>query len=107
MKTQTELFLKDSVIPKTGYQQTSREAYKEIVKDPVKLNQKQQTVFNCIKFMSERFGPPTDLEINNWLYWEINQVTGRRNELVAKGLIEQAGTKKQNGRNAITWRVKQ
>ena len=47
----------------------------------------------------------TDKELQKLIGWEINRVTGRRNELVALKRIEIAGEKVQNERRVTTWRA--
>lgn len=58
----------------SGYQDTSREAYKNL-KD---LNEKQQIVYEIIRV----HGPMTNMMIAEMLGWTINRVTPRTNELV-------------------------
>ncbi len=47
----------------------------------------------------------TDLQIAEWLGWQINQVTGRRNRLEKNGIVESYKKIKQNGRMVNFWRV--
>ena len=79
------------------YQETSRQAYNSIEK----IDTKRKQVLDAIL----KLQPCTDKEIANYLGWEINRVTGRRNELAESGIIHDAGKKKQNDRNVIVWKI--
>ena len=59
-------------------------AWKEIQET---LSPKRQKVFNCII----EHGPMTDVQIADRLNWPINQVTGRRGELVNFGHVQSSG----------------
>ncbi len=69
-----------------------------------KLSEKQQTVYNAI----ESLKLATDKEVSHALNWEINRVTGRRNELIDIGRIEPVGKIFDNhtGRWLMQYRVK-
>ena len=47
-----------------------------------------------------------DKDISAILGWPINCVTGRRRELVEKGMVEDAGIERIGGRRVHVWRVK-
>ena len=79
--------------------QTSLDAYEN-----VNLGLNQTFVLNTIKKFNY---PLSDRNIANHLGWTINRVTGRRNELVKLGLIESAGTQKNEfNRSVHTWKLK-
>lgn len=63
----------------------------------------QQTL--VLKIISSSGEPLTDKEISVYNSIEINAVTGRRNELLKKGLVRDAGIRTCNitGRNAHVW----
>lgn len=67
---------------KETYQQTSLLAYESILK----LGNKQKQVYDVIKHL----GKATNRMIAKELGLEINQVTGRTNELVKSGLVADA-----------------
>jgi predicted ArsR family transcriptional regulator len=81
---------------KTRMQSTSLIAFKDIVET---IGPRQAMVYSTIK----KYGEVTDREIGEKLGWEINQVTGRRNELFRLGLIKKTGTRYYQGRPAIRW----
>lgn len=79
-------------------QQTSIDAYEEL-----ELGKNQEIVMSLF----DRHGELTDNEIMRKLGWGINKVTGRRNELVKYGLVEDSGRVKEDfltGRKNIIWR---
>jgi DNA-binding MarR family transcriptional regulator len=73
----------------------SREAY-----EGLDLNARQAEVLSAI----EEIGPCTDMEIAAHLGWEINRVTGRRGELVEKGLVVKAGDRPHQCGSRVTKR---
>ena len=78
--------------------ETSRQAYKSL-KD---LGDKQRQVLDTLG----ELGIASDQDIAEALGWEINRVTGRRNELVKFNLVKQHGVKtNQYGNKAKTWCV--
>lgn len=81
-------------------QQTSILAFLDL-KD---LNARQQEVLNAI----HQLGTACNLDIADYLRRPINAVTPRTNELVAKGLVEEAHRApcRQTGRKSIFWRAK-
>lgn len=79
---------------------TSLIAYQEIQD---KINTNEEVVLRIIKQSSR---PLCDYEIARMLDWPINRVTGRRNKLEAKGLIEDVGkAKSPTGKAAHYWRA--
>lgn len=69
--------------------QTKIESYQKILAQPKKLGFAQQQVYTVIC----RNPRISDKEIAKILYWGINRVTARRNELIKQGRIRYAGTK--------------
>jgi DNA-binding MarR family transcriptional regulator len=69
------------------------------------LGGKQTKVFEVIR----RLAPCTDRQIARALGWEINRITGRRNELVAMGLVERSGTTTDpdTGKTVALWKAVQ
>lgn len=82
-------------------QQTSLEAYYfDVVPN---IGAKQQEILNVIKTIQ----PCTDKQISKHLGYEINRITGRRNELADKGLIVENGiVKNEFNRNVMSWKPK-
>ena len=82
-------------------QDTSLKAYKDILDT---LGDKQRQVLETIKY----FGICTDRMISESLRWNINSVTGRTNELVKLGIIEDKLKQKCpiSGRTSIWWGIK-
>lgn len=80
-------------------QPTSLNAYRREIAPSI--GERQQFVLNAIRMHDTM----TDKEIKDYLGWEINCVTGRRNELVKLKLIRKAGERicKSTGRRAICW----
>jgi len=80
--------------------QTSIRAYIGIEE----LGEKQKMVFEYIR----TFPGVSDREISDGLKMRINSITGRRNELVSLGMIEEAGEKRDalTNRNVLIWRIK-
>ncbi len=81
-------------------QQTSLEAYRQqLPKAPTN----RQIVLQVIK--AAGFRGMCNREIADALGWEINRVTGRVNELVAQGLIEDGRIRRKYKSNvgAIVW----
>lgn len=77
--------------------ETSRESYKKIVK----LGAQQQLVFDAIKALE----PCSDRDISKHLGIQVNQINGRRGELVDYGFVVEHGRKydKETKRNVLTW----
>lgn len=72
---------------------TSIEAFKQ-----VRISHDEALVYDAIKILEANQGRGvTDHEVKAWLnhytnrVWEINQVTGRRNGLLGKGLVDDSG----------------
>lgn len=84
---------------KTKMQSTSLEAYNDL--QPL-LPARQRQIFYAVKTL----GVCCDRQIADFTGWEINRVTGRRNELAEAGLLEIDKRDKYNGRTVIFWRVK-
>ena len=79
--------------------QTSLQAYTNITNSGV-AGQQELLVLQTIK----QYGPITDLETAHHSALPINCVTGRRNALTKKGLVIEAGTKKNHtGHTATQW----
>ena len=79
---------------------TSLEAYWSLEH----LTEKQQKVFDAIRVLEIPHGPPTDVNIGNFLRWPINRITPRRGELEIKGwIVEHGKVINENGRTACTW----
>ena len=69
---------------KTNVKDTSKKAYKKIIKS---LPEKRRDVYGAIK----KLKTCCDVDIAEYLEWTINRVTGRRNELEKLGLVESIG----------------
>lgn len=65
---------------KTKMRATSLEAFADIL---MSLGDKEMKVLQCIK----KIQPCSDKMIANYLGWEINRVTGRRNSLAHYGTV--------------------
>lgn len=83
------------------YQQTSRAAYEELVKTG-QIGKRQAQVLSTIL---EHPFPLTNAEISVLTNLPINCVTPRVKELREKGYVQAAFVKKQNGRNALAWKI--
>ena len=83
-------------------QTTSGEAFIHIQNA---LNHKESEVLEAIKLLQ----PISDRELASHLAWEIGSVNGRRNELMHKGLIEEAykDISPLTHKRVIYWRIKQ
>lgn len=83
-------------------QDTSLDAYYGEVKP--KLGEKQQRVLNVIRSARR---PVCNQEIADWMNQPINTITPRVNELVEKGLVEQAAKEiyPKTNRRVIYWRA--
>ena len=83
------------------YRETSRDAYHSLEN----IGNKQRAVLTVIML----YQPCNDRMIKEHLGWEINQVTGRRNELVELDMVEESGRKidPKTKRPTIYWKVKQ
>jgi hypothetical protein len=79
-------------------QQTSRDAYQGIRLSPGQLQ--------IIDSLTDH-GPQTDLELMATTHMKINAVTGRRNELVAVGVVRNSGKKRiaASGWRNIVWEL--
>lgn len=77
--------------------ETSRDSYKKITK----LGAQQQLVFDAIKALE----PCSDRDISKHLGIQVNQINGRRGELVDYGFVVEHGRKydKDTKRNVLTW----
>ncbi len=83
-----------------GIQSTSLETFFEL---EYHLDTHEQIVLNCIK----KNPNVSDNDIQRITHLRINDVTGRRNNLWKKGLIDISGNKKDRitGRNNLTWSI--
>ena len=77
--------------------ENSLEAYESI---KLSLSPKQAIVFEAL-----RNKPCTDKTLAKRLGWAINRITGRRGELVKKGLVKKMYVDQQDGRSATVWGV--
>lgn len=86
---------------KTQMQQTSIFAYREMKN----IGAKQRFIYEVIR----NNGPMTNLDIADLTRLPINRITGRTNELVAGGLVEEAykAPSRQTGRQSVWWRIKE
>lgn len=87
---------------KTQMRDTSLEAYEQLKTDK-QLQPREKQVIEAITELNGA----TDLQIAIYLGWQINQVTGRRNSLEKKGLVDTKRKIKQNGRMVYFWRIAQ
>lgn len=68
------------------------------------IGAKQKIILNAIKAIQ----PCSDVQIAEYLAYEINRVTPRRGELAAMGKIVEAGkVKNKYNRPVNTWKVKE
>lgn len=75
--------------------QTSKEAFKK-----VKLGHMQMNVYRALKKLKRA----TDLEISDYMGQPINEITPRRNELVAYGYVKEDGRSfNRTGNTAKAW----
>lgn len=65
-----------------------------------KLSDRQREVYNAMRAYNRPF---TDKDLARYMGLEINKITGRRGEILKKGLIRNAGTIIQEGRSANLW----
>lgn len=82
-------------------QETSLDAYQDLINAQA-LNDRQHEILTMIR----ELGPMTDRELAECLAEaDPNRVRPRRNELVRKGLVEEAGRRRCDvtGRLAIVW----
>lgn len=81
-------------------QETSLFAYEALTPQ---LSDMQRIVYEALKQE-----PMTDRELKNKLGWEINSITGRRNELFEMGKIEKARKRpcRITGRTVIEWKIR-
>lgn len=61
----------------------------------------RREVFLAIKTL----GITSDIEIKEYLGWDINKITGRRNELVKEGKICFVGKERRKGQVRCLWAV--
>lgn len=87
----------------TNVQQTSLLAYSEALKT---LGSKQKSVLDVFTH-NPQIDDWTNLEIANYLHWQINSVTPRVFELRMKGLLKERckRTCSIGGRRAIAWEL--
>lgn len=81
--------------------ETQLDAYRTIKKK----DQKQNIVFRAI----HDYGGLTFFELVKILDWQVNKITGRVNELVSKGLVQDSGKRRINpdsNKSGIIWSVK-
>lgn len=78
----------------------SLDAYSEL-QNTRQLQPREQEVLRALISLKGA----TDLQIANFLGWQINQVTGRRNSLEKKGVIHSFRKIKQNGRFVNFWKL--
>jgi hypothetical protein len=82
--------------------QTSILAYKEIINDGL-LGLMEQRVYNIIC----KYPGLCDREYSELTGLRINQITGRRNDLLRKGLVVDDGLKKfeKTNKTVMTWKT--
>jgi len=81
--------------------QTSLFAYQGV---KTNIGAKQKIILNAIKAIQ----PCSDVQIAEYLAYEINRVTPRRGELAAMGKIVEAGkVKNKYNRPVNTWKIKE
>lgn len=80
------------------YQETSYAAWDSIQLD---IGPKQKMVLWALRSQ----GDMTDKQLVAFLKWPINCITGRRGELVKKGLLEERCKKYFDGKKCIVWGV--
>ncbi len=77
--------------------ETSKQAYKKVNH---KLGRMQSKVYKALK----ELGRATDLQLADFLDLPINEVTGRRNELVDYGMVVESGRLfNKTGHTAKAW----
>ena len=94
--------------------ETSLQAYQEL-KDSKKLMPDCMVVFDAMLNLYQKLGQwPTDKEIKRECNridgrktWEINQINGRRNNLIRDGIVQEADKRKCSigNRMACTWEI--
>lgn len=97
---------------KTAVRRTSLDAYQDLLP---RMGDLERKVFGSIQWFFKRNGRwPSDKEILKVVSdfdtnkkWAINDVTGRRNGLVKKELVREAGTTidLQTNKRVTTWRT--
>lgn len=97
---------------KTAVRRTSLDAYQDLLP---RMGDLEKKVFGSIKwFFNKNHRWPTDKEIlkvvsdfDKTKKWAINDVTGRRNGLMKKGLVMDAGTTidLQTNKRVTTWKT--
>lgn len=90
----------------SGVQETSLEAYREILP---KLGEKQAEVYKVLASATRRGFDMTNMELSMLLKWSINRVTPRvyelrQNELVVLSQRRECGV---TGRWACAWKTKE
>lgn len=85
---------------------TSLEIYRRI---KPRLDTKRRQVYAVLKSATQAGFDMTDKELSRALHWEINCVTGRRDELVKAGVVVLNQKRKcgVTGNRAKSWRVKE
>ena len=90
-----------------GVQETSRQAYRDIVSHPIELNGRYLEYLEALKKMGHA---STDMEVSRFAgHSDPNYFRPRRNELVKMGLVCEAGRRvcSVSGKTAITWWLNQ
>ena len=91
---QTQLF---------GVQETSRQAYRDIVSHPHELNGRYHEYVDALRGVGH---PATDQEVSRFAgHSDPNYFRPRRNELVKMGFVVEAGKRvcSVSGKTALTW----
>lgn len=86
-----------------GVQETSRQAYRDIVSHPYELSGRYLEYLESLKGVGH---PATDLEVSRFAgHSDPNYFRPRRNELVKMGFVCEAGRRvcSVSGKTAITW----
>jgi predicted transcriptional regulator len=86
---------------KTKIRATSIESFYHILEN---IGDRQ---LECLKAI-RKLQPVSDRQLKDYLGWEINQVNGRRNELLKMGIIlkYKEGTSEKTKRKVIFWKIK-
>ena len=87
---------------RTNVRDTSLKAYLEIYHQ---LGEKQQKLLTA--FYENPARDFSDRELAEYLHWQINTVTPRRNELVKKGILTESRKKqcRYTGRTVWAWKI--
>jgi len=108
MSHQSQLFDEDEpgiLVPNVFVQETSKEAYKEIVNNPVELNGRYREYLDALEGVGH---PATDQEVSRFAgHSDPNYFRPRRNELVKMGLVVESGKRvcAVSGKTALVWWV--